>query len=50
MCLDTPQAGVQELPTTLTWPQISVACKEGRKLMVVDGEVYPFSVVLRPVL
>lgn len=39
MCQDTPKPTVQELPDTLTWTQISDACKGGRKLMVVDGEV-----------
>jgi len=41
MCLDAPKpTDVVELPDSLTWQQISTACKDGRKLMVVNEEVY----------
>ena len=39
MCLDAPKPAVQELPASLTWAQIAAACKDGRKLMVINGEV-----------
>jgi hypothetical protein len=30
---------IKELPDSLNWAQISAACNDGRKLMVVKGEV-----------
>ena len=39
VCLGAPKPAVQELPASLTWSQVAAACKVGRKLMVVDGEV-----------
>ena len=37
--LDAAKPAVQELPASLTWMQISAACMDGRKLMVINGEV-----------
>ena len=39
MCLDAPKPAVQELPASLSWTQIAAACKDGRKFMVINGEV-----------
>jgi hypothetical protein len=39
MCIDTPKIEAQSLPESLTWQQISDACKGGRKLLVVKDEV-----------
>ena len=37
--LDAAKPAMQELPASLTWMQISAACMDGRKLMVINGEV-----------